>query len=88
MKLVVDQKKKGVELISKSTDVGEHASFVPAQTQGGGIETSFNWKFLLDGAARIKGDEIEIGLSGSESPAILKSLRKEGYLYVLMPLKV
>lgn len=88
VKLIVDQKKKGVELVSKSTDIGEHTSFVSAQTQGGNIETSFNWRFLLDGVMHMKEDEIELGLSGSESPAILKSLRKEGYLYVLMPLKV
>jgi DNA polymerase III subunit beta len=88
VKLKVNQKKKGVELLSKSTDVGEHISFVPAQTQGEDIETSFNWRFLLDGVMHMKEDEIELGLSGSESPAILKSVRKEGYLYVLMPLKV
>lgn len=88
VKLIVDQKKKGVGLVSKSTDVGEHASFIPAQTQGGNIETSFNWKFLLDGVMHMKEDELELGLSGSESPALLKSVRKEGYLYVLMPLKV
>lgn len=88
VRLVADQKKKGVELVSKSTDVGEHASFIPAQAQGGNIETSFNWKFLLDGVMHIKEDEIELGLSGPESPALLKSVRKEGYLYVLMPLKI
>ena len=88
VKLIVNQKKKGVELVSKSTDVGEHTSFVPAQAQGEDMETSFNWKFLLDGVMHMKGDEIELGFSGAESPAILKSVRKEEYLYVLMPLKV
>lgn len=88
VKLIVDQKKKGVELVSKSTDVGEHHSFVAAQVQGENIETSFNWKFLLDGVMHMKEDEIELGLSGPESPAMLKAPRQEGYLYVLMPLKV
>ncbi|OHA67492.1 MAG: DNA polymerase III subunit beta [Candidatus Wildermuthbacteria bacterium RIFCSPHIGHO2_02_FULL_47_12] len=88
VKLIADQKKKGVELVSKSSDVGEHVSFIPAQVQGENIETSFNWRFLLDGVMHMKEDEIELGLSGPESPALLKSVRKEGYLYVLMPLKV
>ncbi len=88
VKLFVNQKRKGVELTAKSTDVGEHASFIPAQTQGGDIETSFNWKFLLDGVMHMRGNEIELGVSGAESPAVLKSLRKGEYLYVLMPLKV
>jgi DNA polymerase-3 subunit beta len=88
VKLIVDQKKKGVELVSRSTDVGEHHSFMPALVQGENIETSFNWKFLLDGVLHMKEDEIELGLSGSESPALLKALRQEGYLYVVMPLKV
>lgn len=88
IKLIVDQKKKGVGLVSKSTDIGEHTSFISAQTQGENVEISFNWKFLLDGVMHIEGDEIEFGLSGPESPAILKSARSGGYLYVLMPLKV
>ena len=88
VKLIVDQKKKGVELVSRSPDVGEHHSFVAAQVQGENIETSFNWRFLLDGVLHMKEDEIELGLSGPESPALLKALRQEGYLYVVMPLKV
>lgn len=88
VKLISDPKKKGVELIAKSTDVGEHASFIPAQVQGESVETSFNWRFLLDGVMHMKEDEIELGLSGSESPALLRPVRKGGYLYVLMPLKV
>src|SRR3989338_4226628 len=88
VKFAVNQKKKGVELTAKSTDVGEHTSFLAAQVQGGDVETSFNWKFLLDGVMHMKGDEIELGISGAESPAILKSVRKGEYLYVLMPLKV
>lgn len=88
VKLLVDQKKKGVELVSKSPDMGEHHSFLQAQVQGENIETSFNWKFLLDGVVHIKEDEIELGLSGAESPAILKGVPEQGYLYVLMPLKV
>ena len=88
VKFAVNQKKKGVELTAKSTDVGEHISFLAAQVQGGDVETSFNWKFLLDGVMHMKGDEIELGISGAESPAILKSVRKGEYLYVLMPLKV
>lgn len=88
VRLSVDQKKKGLVLVSKSADVGEHTSFISAQTQGRDIETSFNWKFLLDGVLHIKEDEIELGLSGPESPALLKSARAGGYLYVLMPLKV
>jgi DNA polymerase-3 subunit beta len=88
VKLLVDQKKKGVELVSQSPDVGEHHSFLSAQAQGENVEVSFNWKFLLDGVMHMKGDEIELGLSGTESPAILRAPSQEGYLYVVMPLKV
>lgn len=88
VKLIVNQKQKRVELISKSASVGEHHSFVASQVQGEHLEVSFNWKFLLDGVVHIKGDEIELGLSGTESPAILRAPRQEGYLYVLMPLKI
>lgn len=88
VKVMVDQKKKGVELVSQSADIGEHHSFLSAQVQGENIEVSFNWKFLLDGVIHMKEDEIELGLSGPESPAILRAPHREGYLYVIMPLKV
>ena len=88
VKLIVDQKKKGVELVSRSADVGEHRSFLAGQVQGENIEASFNWRFLLDGVMHMQEEEIEIGLSGPESPTAVRALRQEGYLYVVMPLKV
>ena len=86
-KLVVDPKKKGLEISAESQDVGRHSSFLLADVTGERLEISFNWRFLLEGLSNIKGDEVEIGFGGEDSPVLMRPLGKEQYLYVVMPVK-
>ncbi|MCH8244502.1 hypothetical protein IIB97_01285, partial [Patescibacteria group bacterium] len=86
-KLVVDPKKKGLEISAESPDVGRHSSFLLADVTGERLEISFNWRFLLEGLSNIKGDEVEIGFGGEDSPVLMRPLGKEQYLYVVMPVK-
>ena len=57
-KLVVDPKKKGLEISAESSDAGRHSSFLSADVTGERLEVSFNWRFLLDGLSNIKGEEV------------------------------
>lgn len=86
-KLIVDPKKKGLEISAESQDVGRHSSFLSADVTGERLEISFNWRFLLEGLSNIKGEEVEIGFGGEDSPVLMRPLGKEQYLYVVMPVK-
>ena len=86
-KLVVDPKKKGIEISAESSDAGRHSSFLAADVTGEHLEISFNWRFLLEGLSNIKGEEVEIGFGGEDAPVLMRPLGKEQYLYVVMPVK-
>ena len=86
-KLVVDPKKKGLEISAESSDAGRHSSFLSADVTGERLEVSFNWRFLLDGLSNIKGEEVEIGFGGEDAPVLMRPLDKEQYLYVVMPVR-
>lgn len=87
VKLVFDPKEQQVSFSAKNLDTGEHASNMKAKVEGSSQEISFNWRFLLDGILHIIDGEIEIGLTGQESPVLVKPKAEEGYLYVAMPIK-
>ena len=51
------------------------------------MEISFNWRFLLDGLKNVKSENVFLGLSDSNKPAIIKSSQDESWFYILMPIK-
>lgn len=86
-KVVVDPKKKGLEISSRSADIGSHSSFLLGEVTGERLEIAFNWRFLLEGLLNMKGEEVEIGFGGEDAPAVIRPLDKDQYLYVVMPVK-
>jgi DNA polymerase-3 subunit beta len=87
VRLVIDQKKKGIEFRSQSLDIGETTSFMTATVEGSPQEASFSWRFLSEGLAAIRDDIVEFSLSGEDGPAMLTGSKEEGSLYVVMPLR-
>ena len=86
-KLVVDPKKKGLEISAESQDAGKHSSFLSADVTGEHVEISLNWRFLLEGLSNIKGEMVQIGFGGEDAPVLMQPIGKEKYLYVVMPVK-
>ena len=87
VKLIVDNKKGGMEILSQSADLGEHRSFLPGKIKGESLEISFNHRFLSDGLSNIKNPEVAFSLNKEEGPAVLKPVGDQSYLYVVMPIK-
>ncbi|MDD5144597.1 MAG: DNA polymerase III subunit beta [Candidatus Pacebacteria bacterium] len=91
VKLKADPEKGLLNIFSQNPDVGEYNSSVAAKIEGKPCETSFNYRFLLDGLLNmISGDkkkEVVFGLNGSEKAGVLKSKNEDSYLYLVMPIK-
>lgn len=87
IKFKVDPKKSGIEILSQSSDVGEHHSFLKGKVKGEPLEVSFNQRFLIDGLLNIKSAEVVFELNKEEGPAVLKPVGDQSYLYVVMPIK-
>lgn len=76
-----------IEILAQDQDLGENKSQLSAQIQGGGVEVSFNFRYLLDGLSNISTKQVFLGFNSESSPAIIKPVGEEGYLYVVMPIK-
>jgi DNA polymerase III subunit beta len=56
--------------------------------EGADIEVGFNVNYLLDALAAIEGQEVEIGLTDSNSSCLIRSPGTSGSRYVVMPMRL
>lgn len=90
IKILLKEDLKNMEIFSFGQNVGENKYFIPAKIKSSlkeNFETSFNWKFLLDGIKNIESENIFLGLSASNKPAIIKSPGDISWFYIVMPIK-
>jgi DNA polymerase-3 subunit beta len=55
---------------------------------GGDLEVGFNVNYLLDALAAIDGQEVELGLTDSNSSCLIRSPGNAGARYVVMPMRL
>ena len=77
-----------IYLSSAAQETGENKSQVLAVVSGEKLEMSFNAKFLLDFLNNIKAERVVFATNGSMLPGLLKPAGEEGYLHIIMPLRV
>lgn len=92
IKIKIDAKRGGIDVLSQNPELGENKSFLPAQLNMANetqkeMEISFNHKFLIDGLANIKTKNILMELNGDDGPAVLKPEGDVSYIYIVMPIK-
>ena len=91
VKIKVDPKSEGIEIISQNPEYGENKSFLPGKINhkesSDQMEVSFNYRFLIDGLLNIPSSKVLFELNGEEGPAMLKPEGDSSYIYVVMPIK-
>ena len=87
IRLLVAPAKKAIEFLSENKEAGSHRSELKVGIEGDPVEVAFNWRFLMEGLAQIRGERAEFALNGGDGAALLRPMEQEGYLYVLMPIK-
>jgi len=55
---------------------------------GSDLEVGFNVNYLLDALAAIDGQEVELGLTDSNSSCLIRSPGNTGARYVVMPMRL
>jgi DNA polymerase-3 subunit beta len=78
-----------ISLSANNPDLGEAVEEIDAEYQGKPISIGFNARYLLDVLGVLSGEaEIDIELKDELSPSIIRKSGDEGYLYVLMPMRL
>jgi DNA polymerase-3 subunit beta len=77
-----------ITLHTSNPDLGEATEDLPAQYRGESLTTGFNARYLLDALAVMDGDTVHLEISSPLSPCVLKSDGDQGFLCVVMPMKI
>ncbi len=94
---VVSEKSKGVKVsLSKgllhvsavATDEGSAEDEMEAAYEGDNLDIGFNYRYLLDILAQMKGGNMRMTLLDNVSPVIVESVSDAKALFVLMPMRV
>ncbi len=86
VRLVMSQ--DGLEMLAVTQDVGQAHEQVDAEYEGSELTVAFNPEYLMDGIDVTPGDEVTLETVDALKPAILRSVGREDFLYLLMPVRV
>lgn len=78
----------GLELLAVTQDVGQAHEQIDASYEGSELTVAFNPEYLMDGIEVTPGDEITLETVDALKPAVLRSVEREDFLYLLMPVRV
>jgi DNA polymerase-3 subunit beta len=78
-----------VSISANNPDLGEATEEFEAEYNGKPISIGFNARYLIDVLGVLTGDgEIDIELKDELSPSVIRKAGTDGYLYVLMPMRL
>ncbi len=75
-------------ITSDETKVGEEKADIAIKIEGDNNKISLNSQYLLDVLSYIGEDKIRFLMNDKSSPATIKPLKGDDYVYIIMPLKV
>lgn len=76
------------ELVAIHPESGEAREELPATYTGGELTVAFNPEYLVAGAEAVTSDEISLQTVDATKPALLRGRDDDGFLYLLMPVRV
>lgn len=70
-----------------SGQTGENVTNLETKIEGNDNSITINSRYLLDGINNINTDMVKLELVDSNTPCLIKATDKDGYLYIVMPIK-
>ena len=85
----VELKPGKVSISASNPELGEAVEEIDMEYQGKELTVGFNARYLIDVLAVLgEGGNIELALKDDVSPSILRKANDDGYLYVIMPMRL
>lgn len=79
---------KELNLIAINPDLGEARESLPVDYEGEPLEIGFNPRYFIEALSSLKSDLVAIAFQESDNPCIVKSEGDQGFLGVIMPMKI
>lgn len=77
-----------LNISTEETKVGEEKAELPVIINGENNKIALNAQYLLDVLNYIQSDKVMLELEDKLSPAIVRPMKEQGYVYIIMPLKI
>ncbi|MEK7652922.1 MAG: DNA polymerase III subunit beta [Patescibacteria group bacterium] len=87
VKIEFKTKEKEAVLTSSSSQVGENISILEAEIVGVDNNIVLNHRYLLDGLLNINSELVEIEMTDSNSPCLIRPNGSKQYTYIIMPIR-
>ncbi len=79
--------KNQIEIKTKN-DNGDNRSWLPAQSvTGSSVSIGFNLKYLLEGLAAIRTENVVLRLNGDSKPIVVAGVGDTSFTYLIMPIR-
>ncbi len=88
VKVAVNVDDMTLSLSATTQDLGDASEDLMVKAEGENVEIAFNHGFLLDGLASADGDEIMLSIQNSLKPGLITTPGDEGFVYLLMPVRL
>lgn len=77
-----------VTIVTSSPDLGSASEDLEAQYDHESLEIGYNFRYLLDILAEIKGESVKISFADASSPSVIHDTADASAIYVLMPMRI
>lgn len=77
-----------VTITTSSPELGSAQEEIEAKYEDETLEIGYNFRYLLDILAEIKGDTVKISFADSSSPSVIHDTSDSSAVFVLMPMRV
>ncbi len=77
-----------VTLTSQNPDLGEAQEELAAEVKGTGLKIGFNARYLIEALSVLSCDKVRLELADELSPGVVRPVGEEGYLAVVMPMRI
>lgn len=88
LKVSVNVADQTLSLSATTQDVGDASEDLMVKADGKDVEIAFNHAFLMDGLASAASDTVRLEIQSSLKPGLIRTVEDEGFLYLLMPVRL
>lgn len=86
IKMLISEGK--VIITTSSPDLGSAMDELEAKYDNDSLDVGYNFRYLLDILAEVKGETVQISFADASSPSIIHDTSDSSAIYVLMPMRV
>jgi len=86
IKMITEENK--VIVTTSSPDLGSALDELEAKYDNESLEIGYNFRYLLDILAEIKGENVQISFADASSPSVIHDTSDASAIYVLMPMRI